>query len=77
MKEEVLNRANDIVGGIKWANNILNHCVNNRRFSLRVDTTRDCVESHEIVSCPNWLRDVIYDAVSGKKKEWQEEFENL
>ena len=77
MTEEKLIIVNDLFKSIKWADNILNHCGNNRRFSLRVDTTRDCIESHEIVACPNWLRDVIHDAVSDKKKEWQEEFENL
>ena len=77
MTNEVLNRANDIIGGIKWANNILNHVGNNRRFSFKVDTTRECVESHEIVSCPTWLRDEICDVVRAKKKEWQEEFAEL
>lgn len=77
MTEEVLNRANDIVSGIKWANKILNYCGNNRRFSFRVDTTRDCIESHDNVSCPNWLRDAIRDIVSNKRKEWQEELEKL
>ena len=70
-------RANDIVSGIKWANKILDHCSNNRRFSFRIDTTRDSIENHDIVSCPNWLRDAIKDIVSNKKKEWQEELENL
>lgn len=77
MTEEVLNRANDIVSGIKWADTILEHCGNNRRFSFRVDTTRDCMESHEIVSCPTWLRDDIYCIVKAKKKEWQNTFAEL
>lgn len=77
MTEEKLIIANDLFKSIKWADNILNHWGNDRRFSLRVDTTRDCIESHEMVACPNWLRDIIHDAVSDKKKEWQEEFENL
>ena len=75
--EETLSRANDIVSSIKWANKILDHCGNNRRFSFRIDTTRDCIENHDMVSCPNWLRDAIRDIVSNKRKEWQEEFENL
>lgn len=77
MTNEVLNRANDIIGGIKWAKNILNHVGNNRRFSFKVDTTRECVESHEIISCPTWLRDEICDVVRAKMKEWQEEFAEL
>lgn len=77
MTEEKLIIVNDLFESIKWADNILNHCGNNRRFSLRVDTTRDCIENHENVVCPNWLRDVIHDAVLDKKKEWQEEFGNL
>ena len=77
MTEEALNRANDIVGDIKWANNILNHVGNNRRFSFRIDTTRECIESHENVSCPNWLRDEICNVVRAKRKEWQEEFDEL
>lgn len=77
MTNEVLNRANDIIGSIKWANNILNHVGNNRRFSFKVDTTRECVESHEIISCPTWLRDEICDVVRAKMKEWQEEFDEL
>ena len=77
MTEEALNRANDLVSGIKWADKILNHAGNNRRFSFRVDTTRDCMENHDIVSCPNWLRDTIRDIVSNKRKEWQKELEDL
>ncbi len=77
MTEDTLNRANDIVSGIKWADDILNHACKNRRFSFRIDTTRDCMESHEIVSCPNWLRDAIRDIVNNKRKEWQEELKDL
>lgn len=72
-----MNRANDIVRCIKWANEILDHCCNNRRFSFRIDTTRECIESHDIVSCPNWLRDAIWDVVSNKRKEWQKELDDL
>ena len=77
MTEEKLDIANNIVDNIKWADKILNHCCNNRRFSFRIDTTRECVENHDIVSCPNWLRDAIWDIVGNKRKEWQEEFNEL
>ena len=77
MTEEKLIIANDLFKSIKWADNILNHYGNNHRFSLRIDTTRDCIESHESVLCPTWLTDEICDVVRAQRKEWQEEFEGL
>lgn len=48
MTEEALNRANGIVKDIKWANNILNHVGNNRRFSFRINTTRYSVVMKQV-----------------------------
>ena len=74
MTEEILNRANDLVSGIKWANKIIDHCGNNNRFSFRVD---NYINNYDIVSCPNWLRDAIRDIVNNKRKEWQEALKDL
>ena len=77
MTEEVLNRANVLLSGIDWADKVIEHITYRRRLSFRFDTTRDCIESHEMMACPNWLVEIIEDAIRSKRDEWHKEFEEL
>lgn len=77
MTEETLNRANDITRCIKWADKIMYHISNRNRLSFRFDTTRDCMESHDTESCPQWLVDVIENAIENKRQKWIKEFESI
>lgn len=73
MTEKTLNRANDLVNDIKWAEKLLRFSPANK-LSFRIDIIG---KSNDIISCPNWLRAAILEIVNAKKKEWQEELENL
>lgn len=77
MTVETLNRASDILSDIEWAKSVLRHMAKNHRMTLRFNTTRECIESHDETRCPEWLEDVICDAVEKKKNELTQEFEKL
>ena len=77
MTKETLGRANDILNGINWADKTIEYIVRRCRLSFRFDTSRDCIESHEMMSCPNWLIEIIEDAIRSKRDEWRKEFDEL
>lgn len=77
MTKETLDKAKDILNGINWADKVIEHIVYRHRLSFRFDTTRDCIENHEMMVCPNWLEEIIEDAIRSKRDEWRKEFDEL
>ena len=77
MKVEILEEANKILRNIKLCENIHSHIFRKNRLTLRFDTTRECIESHEDYSCPKWLLDIIEEGIEKHKEELKEEFDNL
>ena len=77
MTRETLNRGNGLVSDINWCEKVRDHIGKMHRLSFRFDTTQSCIESHDNVRCPDWLVEVIHDAVRKKQEEMERELEEL
>jgi len=77
MTIETLNRAKQLEDEKKWCDSVIRHISLNHRMSLRFDTTRDCIESHDSTRCPKWLSDTILYAVQEHRKEVEAAFDEL
>lgn len=77
MTIETINRANELVSDIEYCKRIRDHMGKLHRLSFRFDTTQSCMESHDSMRCPTWLRDIILDAVREYQAEVEKELEEM
>ena len=77
MNQETVNKANNLLASEKWCSDVITHIYKNNRMSLRFDTTQSCIESYDYKSCPDWLKEIILDAVEKHREEVRKEFESL
>ena len=77
MNQETVNKANNLLASEKWCSDVITHIYKKNRMSLRFDTTRDCIESHDCKSCPDWLKNIILDAVEKHRETVRKEFAGL
>lgn len=77
MNQETLNKANNLLATEKWCSDVITHIYKKNRMSLRFDTTQSCMESYDYKSCPDWLKDIILDAVEKHREEVRKEFAEL
>lgn len=77
MNQETLNKANNLLASEKWCSDVITHIYKENRMSLRFDTTQSCMESYDYKSCPDWLKDIILDAVEKYREEVRKEFAEL
>lgn len=77
MNQETVNKANNLLVSEKWCSDVITHICKKNRMSLRFDTTQSCIESYDCKSCPDWLEEIILDAVEKHREEVRKEFESL
>lgn len=77
MTRAVLNEANRLADELEWCDKVRHHLGKMQRLELRFDTTRECVESHDDVRCPDWLVELIGEAVRDYQKETEKELAEL
>ena len=75
MTQEKLNECNNNRAEYEWCEDVRRHYLN--RMSLRFDTTKNCIENYDYLRCPEWLKDMIFEAVKQRQEELEEEFKKL
>ena len=75
MTQELLDRCNVNRDEYQWCKRVREHYLD--RLKLRFDTTRDCIENHTDMWCPEWLNEMIFDAVKKRQEELEKEFADL
>lgn len=73
MTRETVERANDIIHEIEWCERMRHHIHNLHKVDFRVTTA----DSHDILSCPDWMRDIISIAIEGREVALKHEFDQL
>lgn len=77
MTLETLSKAKELIAEKQWCESVTRHIALNHRMHFVFDTTRECIESHDQTKCPEWLLDIIVDAINEHKEEIISEFEEL
>ena len=56
----------------------LNECNNNRaEYKWCEDVRRHYIENYDNLRCPEWLKDIIFEAVKQRQEELEEEYKKL
>lgn len=75
MTEEKLKQANTNRHEYQWCKDVRGNY--SHRMKLRFDWSESCMEHHEEYPCPEWLDDLIFEAIKERQDELEKEFELL
>ncbi len=75
MTEEKFKQANANRNECQWCKDVLSNYGHTMR--IRSYWSINCKKHHEEYRCPEWLYDLIFEAIKERQEELEKEFEKL